>query len=102
MAKKKTDFLELTNQASQLLQQQSDGAMDVFARTVSSLELINQESRDKLTEIDSYIQRLAIARNDLVNNMTRNNTVIQKLAEIFGFESPNPEIDEALAEQSDE
>ena len=49
------DILREKQQEINRLEQQADDAVEIVTRTISRLELINQQIDDGMTEIDTYM-----------------------------------------------
>lgn len=69
------DILKEKQQEIGRLEQQADDAVEIVTRTISRLELINQQIDDGMTEIDVYMEDLAKTR-ETMSERRRNNAVI--------------------------
>lgn len=76
LADKKVKLQELTAQA--------EAAVDIVTRTISGLELVNQEIDDTVAEIDKYSAELACTRQALSKNRTHNTALIANFAKLLG------------------
>lgn len=75
LADKKVKLQELTAQA--------EAAVDLVTRTISGLELVNQEIDDTVAEIDKYSAELACTRVELSKNRTHNAAIIANFAKLL-------------------
>ena len=62
---------------------QAESAIDLVTRTISSLELTNQEIDDTMAEIDGYIAKLNETRSKLDRNHSRNEAVIKNFTKLI-------------------
>lgn len=75
LADKKVKLQELAAQA--------EAAVDLVTRTISGLELVNQEIDDTVAEIDKYSAELACTRVELSKNRTHNAAIIANFAKLL-------------------
>lgn len=75
LADKKVKLQELTAQA--------EAAVDIVTRTISGLELVNQEIDDTVAEIDKYSAELASTRQALSKNRTHNTALIANFSKLL-------------------
>lgn len=75
LADKKVKLQELTAQA--------EAAVDLVTRTISGLELVNQEIDDTVAEIDKYSAELACTRQALSKNRIHNTALIANFAKLL-------------------
>lgn len=69
------DILREKQQEIDRLERQADDAVELVTRTISRLELINQQIDDGMAEIDTYMSDLAKTR-DTMSTQRQNNAVI--------------------------
>ena len=62
---------------------QGEAAVDLVTRTISGLELINQEIDDTVAEIDGYVKELGKTRDLLTRNQERNRAVIANFTKLL-------------------
>lgn len=65
------------------LKQQADEAVDIVTRTISGLEMVNQEIDDTVAEIDQYSERLAKTREALSKNRSNNAAIIANFSKLL-------------------
>lgn len=65
------------------LKQQADEAVDIVTRTISGLEMVNQEIDDTVAEIDQYSERLAKTRESLSKNRSNNAAIIANFSKLL-------------------
>lgn len=88
MKKKKVrDILVEKNAKLEELTAQATAAVDLVTRTISGLELVNQEIDDTVSEIDIYMVELAKTRDALNKNRTNNRAIVANFAKLL--EVPN-------------
>lgn len=81
-----TDILqEKTNEVA-LLTRQANDAVDLVTRTISSLELINQQLDGAMQEIDEYTENLAKTRENMSKQRSHNSAIISNFSKLLSTE----------------
>lgn len=81
-----TDILqEKTNEVA-LLTRQANDAVDLVTRTISSLELINQQLDGAMQEIDEYTENLAKTRDNMSKQRSHNSAIISNFSKLLSTE----------------
>ena len=81
-----TDILqEKTNEVA-LLTRQANDAVDLVTRTISSLELINQQLDGAMQEIDEYTENLAKTRKNMSKQRSHNSAIISNFSKLLSTE----------------
>lgn len=83
MRNKVRDILADKKVKLQELAAQAEAAVDLVTRTISGLELVNQEIDDTVAEIDMYSAELACTRVELSKNRTHNAAIIANFAKLL-------------------
>lgn len=78
LVEKEAKLAELTKQA--------DEAVDLVTRTISGLEMVNQEIDDTVAEIDQYSSRLAKTRETLNKNRSNNAAIIANFSKLLSVD----------------
>lgn len=78
LVEKEAKLSELTKQA--------DEAVDLVTRTISGLEMVNQEIDDTVAEIDQYSSRLAKTREALNKNRSNNAAIITNFSKLLSVD----------------
>lgn len=76
MRKKPQDILREKQAKLTELTVQAEAAVDLVTRTISGLELVNQEIDDTVSEIDNYTAQLNQTRDQLNRNRRHNAAII--------------------------
>lgn len=81
-----TDILqEKTNEVA-LLTRQANDAVDLVTRTISSLELINQQLDGAMQEIEEYTENLAKTRETMSKQRSHNSAIISNFSKLLSTE----------------
>lgn len=80
------DILLEKNEKLEELTCMAEAASDLVTRTISGLELINQEIDDTVAEIDDYTEKLNATRKQLKKNRRRNAAVINNFSKLLYVE----------------
>lgn len=81
-----TDILqEKTNEVA-LLTRQANDAVDLVTRTISSLELINQQLDGAMQEIDEYTENLVKTRENMSKQRSHNSAIISNFSKLLSTE----------------
>lgn len=83
MRRKFVDIISEKQNKLAALQAQAEDAIDLVTKTISSLELTNQEIDDTMAEIDGYIAKLNETRSELDRNHNRNAAVIKNFTKLI-------------------
>lgn len=83
MRKKPQDILREKQAKLTELTAQADAAVDLVTRTISGLEMVNQEIDDTVAEIDSYTAQLTQTREQLSKNRRHNAAVIANFTKLL-------------------
>lgn len=78
-----TDILQEKTSEAALLTQQANEAVDLVTRTISSLELINQQLDDAVREIDEYAESLAKTRENMNKQRSHNSAIISNFSKLL-------------------
>lgn len=78
-----TDILQEKTSEVALLTQQANEAVDLVTRTISSLELINQQLDDAVREIDEYAENLAKTRENMNKQRSHNSAIISNFSKLL-------------------
>lgn len=97
MKKKPTDILREKQAKLTELTAQADAAVDLVTRTISGLEMVNQEIDDTVAEIDAYSAQLAQTRDQLRKNRRHNAAVIANFTKLLATD----EDEQSTAENSE-
>ena len=81
--KKKIDVLSEKVSKMNELKHQADDAVGVVTRTISGLELINQEIDDTINEIDIYVGKLSETRDSMSKNRKYNTAIIANFSKLL-------------------
>lgn len=65
------------------LERQADDAVELVTRTISRLELINQQIDDDMTEIDTYMADLAKTRDTMSTQRQNNAAIISNFSKLL-------------------
>ena len=86
MFKKPTpDILSEKVAAVHALTVESENAVDLVSRTISRLELINQQLDDAMAEIDTYTADLARTRESMVKQHGNNSAIIANFTKLLSI-----------------
>lgn len=91
------DILKEKQQEISRLEQQADDAVEIVTRTISRLELINQQIDDGMTEIDVYMEDLAKTRETMSERRRNNAAIISNFSKLL-----DPNYSEESVHTSDE
>lgn len=91
------DILKEKQQEISRLEQQADDAVEIVTRTISRLELINQQIDDGMTEIDVYMEDLAKTRETMSERRRNNAAIISNFSKLL-----DPNYSEESAHTSNE
>lgn len=80
------DILREKQQEVERLAQQADDAVELVTRTISRLELINQQIDDAMGEIDTYAADLAKTREAMSKQRQGNAAIISNFAKLLSTE----------------
>lgn len=78
-----TDILQDKTNEVALLTRQADEAVDLVTRTISSLELINQQLDDAMKEIDEYTKNLEKTRENMSKQRSHNSAIITNFSKLL-------------------
>lgn len=81
------DILQEKRTEIALLERQADEAVDLVTRTISGLELINQQISDAMTDIDKYIVELNQTREIMSMQRNNNAAVIANFSKLLNVEA---------------
>ena len=81
------DILKEKQAEIALLEHQADEAIDLVTRTISSLELINQQISDGMTDIDNYTAELARTREAMSKQRSNNAAIIANFSKLLSVEA---------------
>lgn len=68
------------------LTQEATNAVDLVTRTISGLELVNQEIEDTVADIDAYSERLDKTRGALEQSRNNNAAIIANFSKLLSVE----------------
>lgn len=77
------DILREKQQEIDRLERQADDAVELVTRTISRLELINQQIDDGMTEIDTYMADLAKTRDTMSVQRQNNAAIISNFSKLL-------------------
>lgn len=77
------DILREKQQEIDRLERQADDAVEIVTRTISRLELINQQIDDGMTEIDTYMADLAKTRDTMSTQRQNNAAIISNFSKLL-------------------
>lgn len=80
------DILREKQQEVERLGQQADDAVELVTRTISRLELINQQIDDAMGEIDAYTADLAKTREAMSKQRQGNAAIISNFTKLLSTE----------------
>lgn len=80
------DILREKQQEVDRLAQQADDAVELVARTINRLELINQQIDDAMGEIDTYAADLAKTREAMSKQRQGNAAIINNFTKLLSTE----------------
>lgn len=84
--RKKIDVLAEKNSKLNELKIQAEAAVDVVTKTISNLELINQELDDTINDIDNYVAQLTETRKSMDKNRKYNTAIIANFSKLLEVE----------------
>ena len=70
-----------------LLERVADEAVDLVTRTISGLELINQQISDSMADIDKYAAELAQTRETMAKKRSNNAAIIANFSKLLSVEA---------------
>lgn len=65
---------------------ESENAVDLVSRTITRLELINQQLDDAVADIDAYTADLAKTRESMVKQHGNNSAIIANFTKLLSVE----------------
>ena len=77
------DILREKQQEINRLERQADDAVEIVTRTISRLELINQQIDDGMTEIDTYMADLVKTRETMSTHLQNNAAIISYFSKLL-------------------
>ena len=77
------DILREKQQEINRLERQADDAVEIVTRTISRLELINQQIDDGMTEIDTYMADLVKTRETMSTQRQNNAAIISNVSKLL-------------------
>ncbi len=86
MSNQQPDILRAKQNRLGELTAQADRAVEMVSRTISSLELINQEINDTVTEIETYTAQLLETRDKLARNQKHNAAIIANFTKLLSVD----------------
>lgn len=92
MRKKPQDILHEKQAKLTELTAQAEAAVELVTRTISGLEMVNQEIDDTMAEIDSYTAQLTQTRDQLSRNRRHNAAVIANFAKLLATDEDDVSI----------
>lgn len=81
------DILKEKQTEIALLERQADEAVDLVTRTISGLELINQQILDAMADIDNYAAELTRTRETMVKQHRNNAAIIANFSKLLSTEA---------------
>lgn len=91
------DILLEKNVKLEELTAQAEAASDLVTRTISGLELVNQEIDDTVAEIDEYTKKLSQTRSALSRNRRRNAAVINNFSKLLYVDEEDENVSEEVS-----
>lgn len=80
------DILKEKQTEIALLEREVDEAVDLVTRTISGLELINQQISDSMADIDKYAAELAQTRETMAKKRSNNAAIIANFSKLLSVE----------------
>ena len=81
------DILKEKQTETALLEREADEAVDLVTRTISGLELINQQISDSMADIDKYAAELAQTRETMAKKRSNNAAIIANFSKLLSVEA---------------
>lgn len=80
------DILQVKAKEAVRLAKQAEDAVDLVTRTISSLDLINEELDAAMDEIDRYTSDLSATREKMANQRKNNSAIISNFSKLLSTE----------------